>query len=138
MDTDREIWVEIRRRVLVDGLSQRAACREFDIPWDTLQKIRDHPEPPGSRRTTPRARTKLDPFLPVIYQILEAEQKAPRKQRHTARRLFERSDGMPPSETNGARIATGGDTPFLRPPVTDSAGEPFSDRRSYNDFRVRS
>src|SRR3954447_16625234 len=85
-----ENWAEIRRRVLVDGLSRRAACREFDIHWDTLQKILDHPEPPGYRRTAPRPGPKLDPFLPVIHQILQDDKKAPRKQRHTARRVFER------------------------------------------------
>src|SRR3954452_23509477 len=85
-----ENWAEIRRRVLVDGLSKRAACREYDIHWDTRAKILDHPEPPGYRRTAPRPRTKLDPFLPVIHQILEGDKKAPRKQRHTARRIFER------------------------------------------------
>src|SRR4051812_13910116 len=83
-------WAEIRRRVLVDGLGKRAACREFDIHWDTLTKILAHPEPPGYRRTKPRPRPKLDPFLPVIHQILEGDKKAPRKQRHTARRIFER------------------------------------------------
>jgi hypothetical protein len=45
-----ENWAEICRRVLVDGLSKRAACRQYDIPWDTLRKILDHPEPPGYRR----------------------------------------------------------------------------------------
>ena len=64
MYTDMENWAEIRRRVLVDGLSKRAACREYDIHWDTLRKILDHPEPPGYRRTAPRPRPKLDPFLP--------------------------------------------------------------------------
>jgi transposase len=88
--TDMENWAEIRRRVLVDGLSKRAACREFDVHWDTLQKILDHPEPPGYRRTAPRPRPKLEAFLPVIHQILEDDKKAPRKQRHTARRIFER------------------------------------------------
>jgi transposase len=88
--TDMENWAEIRRRVLVDGLSKRAACREYDIHWDTLQKILDHPEPPGYRRTAPRPKPKLDPFLPVIHRILEGDKKAPRKQRHTARRIFER------------------------------------------------
>src|SRR4051812_46298864 len=83
-------WAEIRRRVLVDGLGKRAACREFHIHWDTLTKILTHPEPPGYRRTTPRPRPKLDPFLPVIHQILEEDKKAPRKQRHTAKRVFER------------------------------------------------
>jgi transposase len=85
-----ENWAEIRRRVLVDGLSKRAACRAYDLHWDTLKKILDHPEPPGYRRTAPRPRPKLDPLLPVIDQILEADKKAPKKQRHTARRVFER------------------------------------------------
>jgi hypothetical protein len=37
--TDMENWAEIRRRVLVDGLSKRAACREYGLHWDTLKKI---------------------------------------------------------------------------------------------------
>ena len=85
-----ENWAEIRRRVLVDGQSKRSVCREFEIHWDTLQKILDHPEPPGYHRTAPRPRPKLDPFLPVIHQILDDDKKAPRKQRHTAQRIFER------------------------------------------------
>jgi transposase len=87
---DMENWAEIRRRVLVDGQSKRSVCREFDIHWDTLQKILHHSEPPGYRRAAARAKPKLEPFLPVIHQILEADKKAPRKQRHTARRIFER------------------------------------------------
>src|SRR5690349_9401486 len=84
-----ENWAEIRRRVLVDGQSKRSVCREFDIHRDTLRKILDHPEPPGYHRTAPRPRPRLDPFLPVIHQDLEDDKKAPRKQRHTARRIFE-------------------------------------------------
>ena len=90
MFTDMENWAEIRRRVLVDGQSKRSVCREFEIHWDTLQKILDHPEPPGYQRTAPRPRPKLDPFLPVIHQILDDDKKAPRKQRHTAQRIFQR------------------------------------------------
>jgi transposase len=85
-----ENWAEIRRRVLVDGQSKRSVCREFDIHWDTLQKILDHAEPPGYRLAVPRPRSKIDPYLGVIHQILEADKKAPKKQRHTARRIFER------------------------------------------------
>jgi transposase len=88
--TDMEKWAQIRRRVLVDGQSKRSVCREFDIHWDTLQKILSHAEPPGYRRTAPRPRPKLDPFLPVIHQILKDDSKAPRKQRHTARRIYQR------------------------------------------------
>ena len=90
MFTDMEKWAEIRRRVLVDGLSKRAACRQYEIPWDTLAKILNHPEPPPFRRAAPRPRPKLDPFLPVIHQILEDDRKAPKKQRHTANRIFQR------------------------------------------------
>jgi transposase len=85
-----ENWAEIRRRVLADGQSKRSVCRQFDIHWETLQKILDHPEPPGYHRTAPRPKPKLDPFRPVIDQILEGDKKAPKKQRHTARRIFER------------------------------------------------
>jgi transposase len=85
-----ENWAEIRRRVLVDGQSKRSVCREFDVHWDTLQKILDHPEPLGYHRTAPRPRPKLDPFRPVIHQILADDKKAPKKQRHTAQRVFER------------------------------------------------
>jgi hypothetical protein len=63
-----ENWAEIRRRVLVDGLSKRAACREYQIHWGTLAKILSHAEPPGYRRIAPRPRPKLDPFLGVIHQ----------------------------------------------------------------------
>src|SRR3954471_21758267 len=85
-----ENWAEIRRRVLADGLSGRAACREYKIHWKTLKKILDNPEPPGYRRTKPRRPSILDPLLPVVHQILEDDRKAPRKQRHTAVRVFQR------------------------------------------------
>jgi transposase len=88
--TDMENWAEIRRRVLADGLSGRAACREYKIHWKTLKKILDHTEPPGYRRTKPRRPSILEPLLPVVHQILEDDRKAPKKQRHTARRIFDR------------------------------------------------
>src|SRR5947209_15341355 len=83
-------WAEIRRRVLADGLSGRAACREYKIHWKTLQKILDNPEPPGYRRTKPRRPSILEPLLPVVHQILQDDKQAPKKQRHTAKRIFER------------------------------------------------
>jgi transposase len=85
-----ESWAEIRRRVLADGLSGRAACREYKIHWKTLRKILEHPEPPGYRRTKPRRPSVLDPLLPVVHQILEDDTRAPRKQRHTAVRIYRR------------------------------------------------
>ena len=89
MFTDMEKWAEIRRRVLNEELSKRAACAEYEIHWDTLQKILTHPEPPGYRRKKPR-RSKLEPFLPIIHEILESDRKVHRKQRHSSKRIFER------------------------------------------------
>jgi hypothetical protein len=88
--TDMEKRAQIRRRVLVDGQSNRSVFREFDIHWDTLQIILNHAAPPGYRRTAPRPLPKLDPFLPVIHQILRDDSKAPKKQRHTAKRIYQR------------------------------------------------
>jgi hypothetical protein len=43
---DMHNWAEIRRRVKVEGLSKRAACRQFDLHWSTLEKILGLDEPP--------------------------------------------------------------------------------------------
>ena len=86
MDT----WVTIRRRVLVEGVSKRRILRETGLHWTTLEKILAYDEPPGYRRREPRPRPKVGPYLDRIRQIIAADQEAPRKQRHTAKRIFER------------------------------------------------
>src|SRR5262245_21435442 len=83
-------WADIRRRVLVEGVSKRQVLRETGIHWRTLEKVLAHPEPPGYRTKVPRPRPKLGPFLDRIARILEEDQGCPRKQRHTAKRIFER------------------------------------------------
>jgi hypothetical protein len=45
--------------------------------------------PPGYRRRRPPARPKLDPFTGIIDGILVADEGRPRKQRHTAKRIFD-------------------------------------------------
>jgi transposase len=46
--------------------------------------------PPGYRRQKPIRRPKLGPWLGVIDAILEQDKQRPKKQRHTAKRIFER------------------------------------------------
>lgn len=87
--TNMEIWVEVRRRVLTGELSKRAACREYEIHWQTLEKILSHSESPGYQKTKPRS-SIVDAFEPVIEEILKSDRQVHRKQRHTARRIFER------------------------------------------------
>lgn len=45
---------------------------------------------PRLRKTPVRERPRLDPLIPFIDAILTSDLKAPRKQRHTARRIFNR------------------------------------------------
>jgi len=86
------LWVQVRRYVLVEGHSKRSACRKFDLHWRTLTKMLEHAEPPGYRRRpgAPPRRRKIDAVLPIIHQILESDRHAPRKQRHTATRIYAR------------------------------------------------
>ena len=90
MFTDMQDWTDIRRKVLREGASKRSICREYGIAFKTLQKILDHPEPPGYRQSGTRLRPKLEPYLGVIEAILASDRDAPVKQRHTAKRIFER------------------------------------------------
>lgn len=85
-----EDWSEIRRRVLVEGVSRRQILRETKLHWLTLKKILAHSEPPGYRQATPRPRKKLGAYVERIQQILKEDQAMPRKQRHTAKRIWER------------------------------------------------
>ncbi len=84
------LWTEIRRRVLAEGLSRRQACRDYGLHWHTLTKILEHNEPPGYRQAQPRLKRKLERFLPIIHEILKQDPRAPRKQRHTAKRIYDR------------------------------------------------
>ena len=83
-------WTEIRRKVMVDGVSVRQICREYNVSHHTVKKMIALAEPPAFVRTGPRPRPKLDRFVGVIDQILIDDRTAPPKQHHTAKRIFER------------------------------------------------
>ena len=90
MYTDMEQWESIRRRVLVSGVSKRQILRETGMHWTTLEKILAHSSPPGYRSKTGRSKPKLGSYLSRVRQIIEDDRGVPRKQRHTAKRIFER------------------------------------------------
>jgi len=85
-----DLYSRVRRACHVEGMSKSEASRVFNIDRKTVGKILEHSVPPGYRRSKPPARPKLDPFIPIIDQILEADRALPKKQRHTATRIFER------------------------------------------------
>src|SRR5581483_540445 len=90
MYADMEEWSEIRRRVLVERASRRQILRETGMHWRTLKKILENSQPPGYRQKGPRVKTKLGPYMERLEQILKEDKEMPRKQRHTAKRVWER------------------------------------------------
>jgi transposase len=85
-----ETYGRVRRAVLVEGRSRRAVAREFGISRTTIEKMPRYSVPPGYQRQLPIRRPKLGPWLGVIDAILKDDKTRPAKQRHTAKRIFER------------------------------------------------
>jgi transposase len=85
-----EVYGAVRRYVLIEGHSRREAARVFGLSRDTIAKMCRFSVPPGYQRSKPPEKPKLGPLMPVIDAILAADRSAPLKQRHTAKRIFER------------------------------------------------
>ena len=85
-----DLYARVRRACRIDGLSRREAARRFGIDRKTVAKMLAYSVPPGYQRSGPPRRPKLDGFTGIIDRILEEDRTAPRKQRHTAKRIFER------------------------------------------------
>lgn len=82
-------WLQIRQRVLREGVSKRQILRETGMHWSTLEKILKYPVPPGYCRTKPPKKGKIGPYLDRISRILEQDKNMPKKQRHTAKRIWQ-------------------------------------------------
>jgi transposase len=85
-----ELYGRVRYAVQIEGLSHREAARQFGIDPRTVAKMVKFSVPPGYVRKRPPARPKLDPFILVIDGILVDDKSRPKKQQHTAKRIFER------------------------------------------------
>ena len=85
-----ELYARVRRALLVEGMSQRTAAREFGLAHKTVRKMLEYSAPPGYQRQKPVRRPKLGPWQGAIDAILEDDKQHPRKQRHTDKRIFER------------------------------------------------
>ncbi len=85
-----DLYLKVRHAHFEEGLSGRQIARDFGISRDSVSKMLAYSEPPGYRRTAPIKRPKLDPFACQIDDWLAEDKTRPRKQRHTAKRIFER------------------------------------------------
>ena len=73
-----------------DGLSLRRIAKKLGHSRDTVKKALVQATPLPYTRTSPATCPKLGEFIGLIEQILTEDQSAPRKQRHTAARIFAR------------------------------------------------
>jgi transposase len=87
----------------VEGWSIRRIARELHVSPKTIRRSLDRSvstEEPRYTRTAPIFSPKMGPYGGVIDAWLEADLSAPKKQRHTARRIWERL-----REEYGAEVA---------------------------------
>jgi len=80
----------IRRKHFVDRLSGRAIAKERGHSRKTVAKALANAVPPGYRLSEPRLRPAIERYRPIIDAWLEEDRSRPRKQRHTAQRIYER------------------------------------------------
>jgi transposase len=78
------------RRAHRDGLSIRAIAKRFHHSRRKVREALQSAEPRRYTRQKLPFSPKLEPFKPIIDQILEEDEQAPPKQRHTAAQIFRR------------------------------------------------
>jgi len=84
-----ELFAAIRFDWQRNQMSVRALSRKYDVHRRTVRQAIGSPVPPA--RKTPQRRTVvLDGVRGLIDGMLREDLEAPRKQRHTAQRVFER------------------------------------------------
>lgn len=84
-----EQFAAIRHDARVEGLSIRELAAKYRVHRRTVRQALSNAVPPP-RKTPARSSPKLDPFKAAIDAMLWADTTAPRKQRHTARRILHR------------------------------------------------
>jgi transposase len=85
-----EQFEQIRRDRDREGLSIRALAERHGVHRRVVRQALLSPLPPAKRVPVGRPAPKLGPYRAVIDEWLEADRKAPRKQRHTAKRIHQR------------------------------------------------
>ncbi len=84
---------DIRFRFYVKGEKISKIKNDMHLDWKTVQKyvdMTDFNEPPPKPASERRFCPKLDMYKPTIDEWLMGDKQAPRKQRHTAKRVYDR------------------------------------------------
>jgi transposase len=84
-----ELFEEIRRDREFGGLSTHALPRKYGVHRRSVRQALESPLPPPRKRPEGRPAPKLGEFRELIDSWLIADLTAPRKQRHTAKRIHQ-------------------------------------------------
>ena len=85
-----EQFEQIRRDHAREELSIRELAKRHGVHRRAVRQALESAIPPAKRAPEVRPAPKLGPYRQVIDEILLADREAPRKQRHTARRIWQR------------------------------------------------
>ena len=85
-----EQFEQIRRDHAREGLSIRELAKRHGVHRRAVRQALESAIPPPKRAPEVRPAPKLGPYRPVIDAWLVGDRDAPRKQRHTARRIWQR------------------------------------------------
>lgn len=83
----------IRKKHFVEGWSIRRLSRQLEISRQAVRKAVASSAAPRYEMREPRPSPVMDPYRELILSWLAADQRAPRKQRHTAKRIYDRLVG---------------------------------------------
>jgi transposase len=83
-----ELYAAIRRDAH-RGMSQRALTQKYNVGQKTVKQALANAWP-SPRKPYPKRGSKIDDHAPWIDEVLHNDLTAPRKQRHTVTRLFDR------------------------------------------------
>ena len=85
-----EQFEQIRRDHAREGLSIRALARRHGVHRRAVRQALESALPPAKRTPRGRPAPALGAYRAVVDEWLIADRQAPRKQRHTARRVWQR------------------------------------------------
>jgi transposase len=85
-----ELFEQLRRDRRVEGLSIRELAERHGVHRRTVRQALHSPQPPRRKHYPPRPRPAIEPYAEIIDGWLLADREVPKKQRHTARRVWQR------------------------------------------------
>ncbi len=85
-----ELFEQIRRDRRLEGLSIRELAERHGVHRRTVRQALASAVPPPRKAYPGRPRPAIDPYLEVVDSWLLADREVPAKQRHTARRVWQR------------------------------------------------